>query len=156
MAMKPRSVPQMLEDPTSISTPSPVGSSSSTTAGPFSVLRTPLMRGSLSSVTDVGMCTATLLVDPMNAGEADIRAAGEAAVAAGFSDASVWGMQLDALSGLDLRVAVVEAAMAWAGTDAAAADAEVEQFAALVAAHGATKVLACTMDSVVPDFGAAQ
>src|SRR3954466_8768504 len=132
MAMKPRSVPQMLEDTTSISTPSPGGSSSSTTPGPYSVLRTPLMRGSLSFVTSVGICPATLLVDPMNAPEPEVRAAGEAAVAAGFDDASIWAFQLGAFDSVDLNVVRVEAAMAWAGADGGAAAAEVEQFASLV------------------------
>jgi sugar phosphate isomerase/epimerase len=102
------------------------------------------------------MCTATLLVDPLNATEPQIRAAGEAAVAAGFNDASVWAFQLGGLTGVDLHVAVLEAAMAWAGTDDAAADAEAEQFAELVQSTGATKVLACTMEPSLADFGAAQ
>lgn len=101
------------------------------------------------------MCTATLLVDPMNATEPEVRAAGEAAVAAGFGDASVWAFQLGAFDGVGLQIAAVEAAMAWAGTDDAAAEAEVEQFASLVQSTGATKVLACTMEPTVADLGVA-
>lgn len=102
------------------------------------------------------MCTATLLTDPLNATEPQIRAAGEAAVAAGFSDASVWSFQLGALDGVDLDVAVLEAAMAWAVGTPEAAEAEIEQFAELVKAHGATKVGACVLEPVLPDFDAAQ
>jgi sugar phosphate isomerase/epimerase len=102
------------------------------------------------------MCTATLLTDPLNATEPQIRAAGEAAVAAGFNDASVWSFQLGALDGVDLEVAVLEAAMAWAGTDAAAAEAEIAQLAELVKTYGATKVGACVLEPVIADFDLAQ
>jgi sugar phosphate isomerase/epimerase len=101
------------------------------------------------------MCPATLLVDPMNASEPEVRAAGEAAVAAGFDDASVWAFQLGAFDGVGLRIAAVEAVMAWAGTDDAAAEAEVEQFTSLVQTTGATMVLACTMEPEVADFDVA-
>lgn len=104
----------------------------------------------------VGMCTATLLADPMNATEPQIRAAGEAAVAAGFSDASVWTFQLGALDGVDLGVTVLEAAMAWAVGTPEEAEAEADQFAELVKTHGSTKVGAVVMEPVLADFDAAQ
>jgi sugar phosphate isomerase/epimerase len=96
-----------------------------------------------------------LLVDPMNAPEPEVRAAGEAAVAAGYNDASIWAFQLGAFDGVDLNVVAVEAAMAWAGVDDAAAAAEVQQFASLVQSSGATKVLACTMEPTVTDLDVA-
>jgi sugar phosphate isomerase/epimerase len=102
------------------------------------------------------MCTATLLTDPLNATEPEIRAAGEAAVAAGFSNASVWSFQLGALDGVGLDVAVVEAAMAWAVGTPEEAEAEIEELAALVKRHGATKVGACVLEPVLADFDAAQ
>ena len=107
-------------------------------------------------MTDVGMCTATLLTDPLNATEPEIRAAGEAAVAAGYSSASVWSFQLGALDGVELEVAVIEAAMAWAGSDAAAAAAEIDQFAELVQKTGATTALAVTLAPTLPDLDRAR
>ena len=101
------------------------------------------------------MCPATLLVDPMNATEPEIRAAGEAAVAAGFEDASIWAFQLPSFDGIPVKVVAVEAAMAWAGVDDGAAASEVEQFASLVQSTGATKVLACTMEPAVADLDTA-
>jgi sugar phosphate isomerase/epimerase len=100
---------------------------------------------------DLGMCTATLLGDPMNADAAEIAAAADAAVGAGFREASVWAFQLDALAASDLRVRVLEAAMAWAGDDADAADAELDHYAALVERHGSTVVLAVTMEPSIRD-----
>ncbi len=102
------------------------------------------------------MCTATLLADPMNADAAEIAAAGDAAVAAGFRSASVWAFQLDGLAGCDLRVTVLEAALAWAGDDPEAAAAEVDHYAALVERHGSTVVLAVTMEPSIRDVAAAR
>ena len=100
---------------------------------------------------NLGMCTAALLADPMNADAAEIAAAGDAAVAAGFREASVWSFQLDALAASALRVTVVEAAMAWAGDDPIAADAEAEHYVALVERYGASVVLAVTMEPSIAD-----
>jgi sugar phosphate isomerase/epimerase len=106
--------------------------------------------------SDIGICPATLLVDPMHADAATIAAAGEAACAAGFTDASVWSFQLDGLADSGLRPRVLEAALAWAGDDAAAADAEAEQYAALVATHGADLVAAVTMSPTIGDLDVAR
>jgi len=105
---------------------------------------------------DIGICPATLLVDPMRAATADIAAAGQAAAAAGFTDGSVWAFQLDGFTDVDLRVHVLEAALAWAGDDPAAAVAEADHFAALVAAHRANLVAAVTMAPTITDIDVAR
>jgi hypothetical protein len=104
----------------------------------------------------LGICPATLLADPMGAGPDDITSAAAAAVAAGFSEASVWSFQLHALAGSGLQIRVVEAATEWAGDDAAAATAEIDQIASLVTATGATHVLSVTMAPQISDRSRAQ
>lgn len=104
----------------------------------------------------LGMCTATLLVDPFGATDADVYAAGEAALHAGFGEASVWADHVPALAGLDLHIEVVEAAMGWAGGTPAEAAAEADRFAHLAQAVGASKIVAVTMDPARPDLGLAR
>jgi sugar phosphate isomerase/epimerase len=104
----------------------------------------------------LGICTATLMVDPLGATEADIRSAGEALVTAGVSEASVWTFHIPALAGLDLHIEVVEAASAWADTTAAEAAAEAEQIAQTAKAVGATKIAAITLGATLPDLGHAR
>jgi sugar phosphate isomerase/epimerase len=106
--------------------------------------------------TDVGICPATLLVNPMQASAPEIAAAASAAKAAGFTDGSVWAFQLDAFSDVDLHVSVLEAALAWAGDDPTAAATEAEHFAALVAAHGSELVAAVTMSPTIADIDRAR
>jgi len=106
----------------------------------------------------VGMCTATLLPDLAAASEADVRAAGAAAAAAGCRELSVWAhhiamLDLDALGA---RVAVVEAAATWATAEPDAAAAEADHLVAIAAEHGARVVMAITMEPVVPDLDAAR
>jgi sugar phosphate isomerase/epimerase len=110
-------------------------------------------------MTTIGMCTATLIADPMAASGAQVRAAAEAAVAAGAPDLSVWAFQIGGLgdvAALGARIAVVEAAMAWAGGDAEATTAEARQLAGLAAEHGATKIVAVTMDPELADIDRAR
>lgn len=110
-------------------------------------------------MTTIGMCTATLIADPMVATPAQVRGAAEASVAAGATDLSVWAFQMGGLgdlAALGARVAVVEAAMAWASGDAEATRAEAGQLAGLAAEHGATKIVAVTMDAEVPDLDRAR
>lgn len=105
---------------------------------------------------DIGLCTATLLEDPMAAGPEQIRAAAEAAAEAGFTDLSVWGFQLPAmgdLAGLGLQVAVVEAAMTWAAGDA---QPEADQLVSLATSVGASRIVAVTMEPTVPDLDRAR
>jgi sugar phosphate isomerase/epimerase len=104
----------------------------------------------------LGICPATLLTEPMVAGPADISAAARAAVDAGFAEASVWSFQLDAFTGSGLAIRVLEAATAWAGDDQSAAEAEIEQLAAMVTATGATHVLTVTMEPQISDLPRAQ
>jgi sugar phosphate isomerase/epimerase len=105
---------------------------------------------------DVGICPATLLVEPFSATDAELTAAAAAATTAGFTDASVWTFQLGGLAHTGLRPVVLEAALAWAGTDPAAAEEEVEQYATLVAEHGSTVVGAVTMETTIPDIALAR
>jgi sugar phosphate isomerase/epimerase len=100
----------------------------------------------------LGICTATLMTDPLAATEADIRAAGEALVAAGVSEASVWTFHIPALAGLDLHIEVVEAASAWANTTAAEAGAEAVQIARTAQEVGASKIAAITLEPTLPDL----
>jgi sugar phosphate isomerase/epimerase len=105
---------------------------------------------------DIGMCTATLLEDPMAAGPDDVRAAVEAAVEAGCPDLSVWAFQLAAMGDLaaaGARVAVLEAAMAWPSADPRA---EAEQLAGLAASTGAGLLAAVCMDTELPDLDRAR
>jgi sugar phosphate isomerase/epimerase len=100
----------------------------------------------------LGICTATVMVDPLGATAADIRAAGEALVAAGVQDASVWTFHIPALAGLDLHVEVVEAASGWADTGAAEAAAEAEQLAQTAREVSASKIAAITLAPALADL----
>ena len=104
----------------------------------------------------IAMCPATLLADPMSAGDGDVRAAAEAALAAGFTEASVWAHQIPALDGLGLRVAVVEAAMTWANADASTAAAEAGRLLRLAAEHGAHRLLAVCLEPTIDDLALAR
>jgi len=99
----------------------------------------------------VGICPAGLLADPTGAGETEIRAAGEAAVAAGFTDASVWTFQLPALTGVDLKVKVVESALRWANGTEEESRAEAEHFAKAATEQGADIIAAVCMDPTISD-----
>jgi sugar phosphate isomerase/epimerase len=107
--------------------------------------------------TSLGMCTATLLPDPMGATSDDqVRAAAEAAATAGFTTASVWAHQLALVVDRGLEVAVVEASMAWATGPVEAAKAEAGYFAATAESVGATKIVAVCMDAVWPGIDPAR
>src|ERR1700722_19821457 len=96
------------------------------------------------------------MVDTLGATETDIRSAGEALVAAGVSEASVWTFHVPPLAGLDLHIEVVEAASAWDDTTAADAAAEAEQIAQTANAAGATKIAAIPLGATLPDLGHAR
>jgi sugar phosphate isomerase/epimerase len=107
--------------------------------------------------TSLGMCTATLLPDPMGETTDDqVRAAADAAVAAGFTTASVWAHQLPLVVDRGLDVAVIEASMAWATGPAEAAKAEAGYFAATAESVGATKIVAVCMDATWPGIDPAR
>jgi sugar phosphate isomerase/epimerase len=99
----------------------------------------------------VGICPAGLLADPIGAGEPEIRSAGEAALSAGFTEASVWAFQLPAVAGLDLKVRVVESAMRWANGTAEESTAEAQDFAQAAASHGAGIIAAVCMEPSITD-----
>lgn len=104
----------------------------------------------------LGICTATLVVDPMAAGDAEVRAAGEACLAAGVDEVSVWAHQVAALDGLGLRVVALEAAMSWANADATTARAEAERLAAQAEQLGSRKLVAVCMDGHLDDLDRAR
>ncbi len=106
--------------------------------------------------TTLAMCPATLLSDPMAAGEDDVRAAGEATRAVGFASASVWQHHLAALSGLGLRVGAVEAATQWANGDPEVAASEGRSLMSAAGEHGATKVLAVCLGPAIADMDRAR
>jgi sugar phosphate isomerase/epimerase len=97
-------------------------------------------------LTGAGICTATLLADPLNAEADAVRSAAQAASATGFTEASVWLQHLDALDGTGLHVAVVEAAVAWANADRATAEAEAGQLVAAAERVGASTIMAVCLD----------
>jgi len=105
-------------------------------------------------MTTLGMCTATLLGEPMGqASSSEIRGTVEAAVASGCTEISVWAHHLEAVSdvaSLGAHVAAIEAATVWATGDTDAATAEARHFAGLAAEHGATTIAAVTLE---PDVG---
>ena len=107
-------------------------------------------------MTVIAMCTATLVADPLAAGPDEVRAAGAAALAAGFTEVSVWAHHLRALDGLGLGVGVVEAAMAWPNGDRAAAAKEAERLATLAAEHGAPRIGAVCLDLSIDDLDRAR
>lgn len=116
--------------------------------------------------TGLGICPATLLADPMAATPADVRAATEAAAAAGFTHASFWLQHLTALGPLDgasdlladlgLQVSVVEAAFSWPSADDAAVRAEADALVGAAQATGATVIGACCLEPEIGDLGAAR
>lgn len=100
-------------------------------------------------MTDVGVCTATLLHEPMLAGREELVAASAAIRAAGATKVSVWAQHLEMLGSLaevGLELAVLEAAVSWAGGPGIAAGAEAEALVATGVDGGATKLLAVCLD----------
>lgn len=110
----------------------------------------------MTTTTSVGICTATLLADPMTATEDDVRAAARAAVRAGFTEASVWAHQLGGVAGTGLRATAIEAAMAWPSGTAGAAAAEADRMARTAESVGATRILAVCMDAALPSLDRAR
>lgn len=106
--------------------------------------------------TKIGMCTGTLLADAMAATEDQIRGTGEAALAVGCTEASVWSHHVPILAGLGLQITVVEAAMQWATGSADEAKAEAEQLAGLAASVGAPLIAAATFATALEDLGPAR
>jgi sugar phosphate isomerase/epimerase len=113
------------------------------------------LRGS-PPVSGVGICTASLLADPLAADADAVREAGRAAIAAGFTEASVWAQHLDALAGVGLRVAVVEAAMAWANAERPTAEAEARRLVATAERVGASTIMAVCLEPRLADLGEAR
>jgi sugar phosphate isomerase/epimerase len=102
-------------------------------------------------LTVVAACIATLVADPVTATRAELRTAGEAAMAAGFEGLSAWVSHLPALNGLGLPVTVVEAAMTWANGEVETATAEAQRLASVVAMTGATKLVAVCLEPSITE-----
>jgi sugar phosphate isomerase/epimerase len=102
-------------------------------------------------VPHVGICPATLMIDPLAAGATEVGLAGGAGAGAGFADASVWIQHLPALEGSGLKVRVVEAALAWANGDARATEHEARAYAEAAAAQGADIITAICLDPAIAD-----
>ncbi|HEY8216996.1 MAG TPA: sugar phosphate isomerase/epimerase [Acidimicrobiia bacterium] len=111
-------------------------------------------------MTALGMCTATLLREPLgDASNDDLRATVDAAVAAGCRDLSIWAHHLESIGDVrtsGARLAALEAATAWAGGDRDAAAAEAQHLATLAAEHGAATIAAVTLDPTVDDLDRAR
>jgi sugar phosphate isomerase/epimerase len=108
----------------------------------------------------IGMCTATLLREPLGAPtEDELQATVDAAVAAGSPDLSVWAFQLAPMGDVrarGARVAAVEAATAWATGDPAATVEEAKHLVAIAAEHGSEVIAAVMLESEPIDFAHAR
>lgn len=102
------------------------------------------------------ICIATLLSDPLRASEADLGAAIDAALAAGYGGASVWAHQLAAVGARGMPITVVEAATAWANGTPEASASEARRLAEAAHRHGAGKILAACLDAHLEDEGRAR
>jgi sugar phosphate isomerase/epimerase len=117
-------------------------------------------------LAEVGICPATLLTDLTETTGDDLRRALEAAQLAGISSLSTWLPHLQLLGGFEpaakwlsgagFSTEVVEAAVVWPTGDPEAVRREAETIAAAVAATGATKVVAVSMDPILDDLARAQ
>jgi sugar phosphate isomerase/epimerase len=107
-------------------------------------------------LTEIGLCPATLLTDLSATTGEDVRRALDAAQQAGIGSLSVWQPHLELLGGNEpgaewlsdagLRAEAVEAAVVWASGQPEAVEREAQMFAEIVAATGAGKVMAVSMD----------
>lgn len=98
-----------------------------------------------------------LLADPYHATDAEVRAAGEAAVAAGFTGVATWAMHLSAIEPQpELSIEAIAGPILWANGDSASAAHEAREHARLAAKHGARTIVACCMESEITDLGRAQ
>jgi sugar phosphate isomerase/epimerase len=99
----------------------------------------------------IGIAIATLLAAPFEATDAEAGAAGEAALAAGFTEAAVWARHLSAVASLGLRVSQVEAATRWPTASRDDAAAEAVRLAGLAAEHSAPFIGAACLAPQFPD-----
>jgi sugar phosphate isomerase/epimerase len=113
-------------------------------------------------LADVGICPATLLTDLSRTSADELRQALEAAQLAGIDSLSVWQPHLELLggteaaakwlSGAGFHAVAVEAAVVWANGKPEAVKREAQMFAEIVAATGARKVMAVSMDQALDDL----
>ncbi len=107
-------------------------------------------------MSGIGICPATLLTDPMSATDAEVRVAAEAAASAGFTEASVWGQHIGAVTGSGLAISVVEAATGWANGTPEDAAREARTFTGLASQCGAGLILAVCLEPSLADLGRAR
>ncbi len=114
----------------------------------------------------IGMCPATLLTDFGSPSADDIRAALDTSREAGATGVSVWTPHVELLGGASqaaaavaasgLRMKAVEAAVMWSAGTPAEVLREARSFAELVAAVGATRLLAVCMQPELEDLDRAR
>ena len=107
-------------------------------------------------MSEIAICIATLLGDPFHPHADEVRMVGQAARSAGFTEASVWAPHLLGLTGVGLRIGVVEAALAWANGEANRASAEAERLASLAAEYDAPLIGAACVDGAIHDLALAR
>jgi sugar phosphate isomerase/epimerase len=108
---------------------------------------------------EIGMCTATLLPDPLSATAEAVRTALDATAAAGFTHVSIWAAHLAvaggrpgyeggraALDDLGLRVSMVEGSTSWVTGAPPQWGPSDEELVEAAAATGATHLLAACLD----------
>jgi sugar phosphate isomerase/epimerase len=104
----------------------------------------------------IGMCTTTLFADRAGAGEREVKAVGEAVLAAGCTEVAAAARHCEWLAAVGLRIRAVEGARCWANHDDAVAAEEVARLVAVAAAHGAERLVAVTLEPEVVDLGRAR
>jgi len=124
----------------------------------------------MTSTDPPGICIAGLLPEPLAPTEQTVRAAVEAAAAAGFAEMSAWAWLLPmmapqgtpagaraALERAGMRVRMVEAAMAWAtGASDEEARADAANISAIAEDVGAELVMAVCLEPQISDRARAQ
>ncbi len=113
---------------------------------------------------DIGICTATLLVDPMQPTERDVRGALEAAAGVGFTHVSIWGDHLGVAGGrrgfetgravlddLGLRASMVEGTTSWVTGEPPQWGPSLDDLLEAASVTGATHLLAACLEPSIPD-----
>jgi sugar phosphate isomerase/epimerase len=105
-----------------------------------------MTRSAAARIADLGMCPASLLVNPLDAGPADTEEVFAATALAGCTSISTWRRHLpdepSQLTERGLRVVVLESAVTWVNGSTAEADAEADDIVGLAVSLGAPLILA--------------
>jgi sugar phosphate isomerase/epimerase len=106
---------------------------------------------------EVGVCVSTLVGNCYAASADDWRAAGDAALAAGWTSAAVWSRHVLEVASTGLPIDAVEVATAWAnGSPVAAAEEEAQRMAEEAASVGARLIGAAVVPPTIDDLGLVQ